>query len=321
MKSLERAGISDNALIFAHTVSHTDLPGWVSHVRRTGVKGPRTVILLQFSPNLAHRLPDGSRLALRSFYASWFRQLRGTDVVWATDSSELAHEYETIGSGSANFRVFPIPLNHEVSGRRDNDLLCQADVPTLLYLGDARIGKGFDLLPDLARKLRESGRRLQFTVHCGRPPLMQDDARVRRAFSELEQLATEDVVKLITGTLDAAAYAQLLSDADCLLLPCRREHYGAQTSNVLAEALALGRPAVVPADTWLAARVLEFGAGVTFASGNPRDLTRATLSLVDHLSDYRGAAQRAAPGWRRRHNADNFVRCLFDATWAQNSPT
>jgi len=56
---------------------------------------------------------------------------------------------------------------------------------------------------------------------------------------------------LIEEALDPHAYIALLANADLLLLPYDGAVYGTRSGGILAESLALGIPAVVPAGCWM----------------------------------------------------------------------
>ena len=114
-------------------------------------------------------------------------------------------------------------------------------------------------------------------------------------------------MNLIATNLIRADYCALLAGVDIVLLPYRREYYMGQTSNVLAEAFAAGKPVVVPKDTWMATQALAASAGTTFESGNGDSFLEATREIVQNFPRYADAALRLRESWIAFHNAERLV--------------
>jgi glycosyltransferase involved in cell wall biosynthesis len=111
------------------------------------------------------------------------------------------------------------------------------------------------------------------------------------------------------GALDPSEYYALAAQADIMLLPYLPERYRACTSGILAEALAAGAAAVVPAGTWLADQ-LPSGGGEIFDDFN--SFVEAVKCVLNNVAEYRAAALANRPNWLRRHSPDALVAALVE---------
>lgn len=173
--------------------------------------------------------------------------------------------------------------------------------PFLLFLGRLSWKKGLDrLIPALARV---PGVNLALAGN--------DEERIT---PDLQRLAREHGVAdrtVFLGPVHGPEKAALLHRASALVLPSTSENFG----NVVLEAWAAGRPAVVTPGVGLAAAVRETGAGVV-AEGDPvrlGDALRDLLADPDRLDDMgrRGAeAVRERFGWAAvaREMEDLYLR-------------
>jgi len=109
-------------------------------------------------------------------------------------------------------------------------------------------------------------------------------------------------------------YWTLLSDADLVLLPYDRVAYGPRSSGILAESLALGVPALVPAGCWME------HAGAMFPAGSPRTMVmtniedapeavRRALLVLPELTE---AARTGRDEWRRAHSSGTLLERLLE---------
>jgi glycosyltransferase involved in cell wall biosynthesis len=113
---------------------------------------------------------------------------------------------------------------------------------------------------------------------------------------------------LLEHGLDPAAYQALLADADLLLLPYDAAAYGPRSSGILAEARALGVPAVVPAGCWMEAAA---GPGPEVVFHGPADFAAAVERALASLPGLTAALRAAAPEWRRRHSPEALLEALL----------
>jgi glycosyltransferase involved in cell wall biosynthesis len=309
------SSLSQGDLVFAHTIPHSSILAWLLFfVRHRGTPLPKIVLLHRFSLEAGHRPKrDFGRAVLPLVYRLFFGIIRrhGDRVRCVVDSENLQKEYQRL----ARFRIHTVPIPIRV-----NDLLCpgsetQERAPRqgvhLLYLGDARTGKGFDLLPSLVEGLWSLGvSGFTLTVHCGRAPTALAEPEVLSAYQRLERLADAGKIRMLTGSVSYPLYAKCLRSSDAVVLPYRAEHYRGQTSNVLAEAFVIGKPAVAPEGTWMGDQVRTTGSGTVFESGKVSSLVQAIKRLVQYLPQYSESACRNQSCWARYHNPEMLVREL-----------
>lgn len=226
-------------------------------------------------------------------------------IKFYTDTAELARDYESLARQP--FGVLPIPFRGELIspiGRRPGEPL------RLAYLGEARDEKGFPLLPGLMDGLYEeylrSGRvRLLVQANVSAP---QYNPRSAASLDRLKRYPAHYVELFgLDAPLSPEDYYSLVSQADAVLLPYDRDRYRACSSGTLAEALAGGRPAVVPARSWMSAQ-LPPGGGEVFHDA--ASLLDAVSRVIEHYDEYRRCAETHAPSWRSAHSPDALVAAL-----------
>ncbi|MBI5381628.1 MAG: glycosyltransferase [Opitutae bacterium] len=229
----------------------------------------------------------------------------------ATDSEELAKEY-------ANFTKLPIevlPIPHTLHAASPMTPAIPPKNPKkcrLVYLGDAREEKGFELLPAVLRASRENpafaATELVFQAyissHYHQSMNQYIDELARHKFSHLH---------LLRGSLKTDDYHALLTSADIVLIPYDTHTYRARTSGSFVEAICADKPVIVPRNSWMSAQLGESGAGVTFVSGNTQDFVRAVQTVVADLPRYAAAAAALGQKFRAYHNPANFLQRLMHA--------
>jgi glycosyltransferase involved in cell wall biosynthesis len=178
-----------------------------------------------------------------------------------------------------------------------------ADPPHLVFAGGARAEKGYAMLPALVQALAG---RARFSIHSG-PVGPAEDPVVQRAHAALRGL---DGVTLLERALPFEDYLGLLREADLLLLPYDAASYGPRSSSILAEARALGVPAVVSAGWW-AADTLDHDMALVFH--NEAGFIRTVQAALARLPDLLAAGAAAAPGWRAWHSPATLLDRLLCA--------
>lgn len=312
-KAVSSLRLEKEDLVFAHTITYPNFVGWVWSWLWSGKALPKTILLFRYS--LMLRNPSRFRvlrqLLLPQAYRVlfWLLQRSSRPPVIVVDSEDLREEYRFYTS--LPIKVVPIPLDvNGLDGMHSAMAVqsCGRLDRRLLYLGDVRGGKGFELLPPLVEALKTNNASdLSITIHCGRPPERYIEPGLARAFIRLQEFSKNGAVELIPSSLTRTDYLSLLANADIVLLPYRREYYAGQTSNVLAEAFAAGKPVVVPKDTWMASQVLATGAGAIFESGSADSLVHATREILENLFTYANAARRLRGHWSAYHNVERLA--------------
>jgi len=297
----QRIGPADH--VFLHTVTFAELAALRDELAlRSPQDLPRIHIVLRNDPDLDPPAYDLGR-CLEGFRAAGLWPGR---VTFYCDTPELVRLYERFST--VRFHEIPIPLWHAGGEER---AAAPADRPLhVVYLGDARPEKGYQHLPalvqDLWPDLIRTGRvRLTIQSNFNMPGGEPGIAEARNLLLQFP----DDRVRVLADPLADDAYRVLLADADLLVLPYDAERYRARSSGVAAEALALGKPIVAPARTWLAAHA-PAGAVETFA--RPDGFPAAVRAAVARHAAMTAAARAAAGGWRERHSAAALVRTLLE---------
>jgi glycosyltransferase involved in cell wall biosynthesis len=177
-------------------------------------------------------------------------------------------------------------------------------LPHLVFAGGARAEKGNAKLPEA---LKAVAGRARFTVHSG-PVDSASDPLVQQAHRQLRAMAGASI-KILDYALEPEAYSALLASADLLLLPYDAAAYGPRSSGILAEALALGVPAVVPSGCWMA-EVAGTQRAVMIAQDDT--LAAALTGALDRLPELCLAAEAGSAAWSARHNPHTLLSTLLE---------
>jgi hypothetical protein len=198
------------------------------------------------------RSADAKRVQVRKCLATFAQATAGHRVRFYTDTEALTRQYNDLGV--VRFDTLPIPVPSSFGHSRNPERAIA--VPTILFAGDARVEKGFQLLPILVEQLkRESPAgasprfiiQSNFSVPGGEPVA----ARARR---ELRSHANNGV-RLIDEPLQPDAYCAIFHASDISLIPYDPLEYRARSSGVFAESVAAGLATIVPSGTWMAAQL------------------------------------------------------------------
>ncbi|HXT60297.1 MAG TPA: glycosyltransferase [Pirellulales bacterium] len=250
---------------------------------------------LEHSPNVRMQ---------RAFFSLYQANGPTERIKFYTDTEELARDYGRLAK--APFGVLPIPFRSELIATPR----MPAQALRLAYIGEARDEKGFPWLPELIDRLMEDyvrpGRvRFLLQANVSAPqynPLSAETLdKFRRYPREQVELFGAD------APLSPDEYYALVSRADVVLLPYDRNRYRACSSGTLAEAIAGGRPVVVPASSWMSSQI-PLGAGETFHDFE--SFVEAVKRLVNDYDAYRAKAQTCRAEWVARHAPDRLVAAL-----------
>lgn len=304
-------GVGEGDALFFPNANLVQAAGLALVADRMGVGLPRTALLFRRDCEEHGRLMGvGARTGcalLRHVLAELCATPGGGRVRLLTDSDELSDDYAE--ATARRFQTAPIPVDPRISASTRSDR--QGRPATATYLGDARMEKGYRLLPELAAVLRpmleaDSLRLViqsNFNTVGGEPGI----ADARRA------LAAQPNVVLLDEPLGQDAYVEWLDASDLVVLPYQADQYVARTSGILAEALCAGLPAVVPGGCWLSVQVRRHGAGRTFVSGDARSLVAAVQSVLADLPSATRAAAERRGAYAGFHNPSRLVEFVCGA--------
>ncbi len=279
-------GIPDarGALLLLHSVSAANLASLPDSVSAEAIGGLAVVLrrtVREMDTTDAAAEPIAT--VMRRLRDHWGDRLR----IFA-DTDDLATLYRT----ELDQPVATVPLPVVTPPVRQGTV---GSPPHLVYAGGARAEKGYHHLPALIDRLRDKAR---FTVHSG---VVTDNADplVQRAHRTIRALAQTGSVTLIERSLPPDDYLHLIGAADLLLLPYDGDAYGPRSSGILAEARAMGVPAIVPARCWMAHSV---GPAESLIFHGPADIARAVGAALAEMARLSAAYRDSAAVWRAEHN-------------------
>ncbi len=298
-------------------------PGQILGVALLLLKSPlyqtlRFVLILRYSIHAALGPIANRKLGLdkesADRYALCLEKLLSVDLAGsvrvATDSEELAKEYQTFSKRT--IEVLPIPhTTHQAPQATSAAVPAKAPGKIrLIYLGDARDEKGFELLVGAVQAVTKAPcvSSVEFVFQAFISSVYH--LAMQPAIDELARLKLANV-HLIRSPLSSEGYNILLHSADVVLLPYDALTYRARTSGPFVEAICANKPVVVPNRSWMSVQLNGSRAGEAFTSGNTQDFARAVLTVVSNLPLHTGAAEDLGRRFREFHNPQSFIKRLM----------
>lgn len=294
----ERLGSGDHVLI--HTLSVPELDSLIdAAVGESGLPSIHVVLRRDADEPSVRNGPGGG---IRGSFARIAAQGSAGRFRFHTDTEALAAQYTALAGG---LPVHVLPIPHCLGSADPGDGGRVPGPLRLVYLGDARREKGFHHLPAVVAALAEDrspARKVRFILQANTTAFGSDrDVEAARRWLAARPA---DEVELIDAPLSVPAFQRLLVSADIVLLPYDAEAYRRRSSGILVQALAMGRPVVVPAGTWLAAEV-DPAAAVVFDA--PSDLPAAVQSAVANWNNLNAVAQLRRAIVFTHHSSAHFV--------------
>lgn len=313
-RDLRRLGknfFSKEDVVLIHTINHSMLIAIYLWYRLLS-KDKLPYLFLLFRYNNIVYLPEKRYLGTYKIYKLFFRMLDNLSgcerIIYATDSEDLAKEYGLM----TKKRLHVMPIPHIYLHRRQTTV-SQDDLQekVLVYLGPARDEKGYYLLPDAIKFVlnKETTTKIKFIVQSNLS--VNPDKLTIKAKERLSDFGKN--VVMIDRILETEEYYNLIANADAVLIPYCASFYYARTSGIFAEAVAMGKPVVIPRNTWMERQLLKFdGGGVTFEDGDPASLAEAILEFVEKYQEIGKKTIGCAQRWKQNHNAQTFVDALLN---------
>ena len=226
------------------------------------------------------------------------------------DTEQLCIDYKALTPCPVEFHLLPIPFPNPDCDPITFEDWSAGPALKLVYLGGARVEKGFHLLPRAVPILQEAypeelSWRLQAPISSA-----LEEPEVVAARRQIESLQGGGI-ELIERHLTSAEFQSLLMSADLVLLPYLAEFYRARSSGILVQVLAAGKPAVIPALSWLSSQTNGLGA-IEF--GTAADFPHAVLQAIKELPRLRREATERAANYAAFHNADGLLTMLEKGT-------
>jgi glycosyltransferase involved in cell wall biosynthesis len=313
------AGPGDH--VFLPTAYGRDAAAIFSLVQRVGADRLPTFHLEYRHAVLSPAELDREQNAFKAFHTrthrAYFDACRAypesAKVRFYTDTAELAADYAALAG--FRFGVLPIPFRADLIPPASRTAAGRLRV---LFLGDLREEKGFTKLVPLVRAMCAEEPRVQFVVP-GALHAEEREPAMLAALAELEGYPAEQVERPYRdGFVPADDYYRLLASADVVLCPYDAQAYRARSSGVFAEAVAAGKPTIVPANTWMAA-AQEPGAGETFTEAH--GLLASLRRVCANFPAYRAAAECARTRWLAKHTPENLLTQLIGEAASVAAPS
>jgi glycosyltransferase involved in cell wall biosynthesis len=311
---LEHCGVGMGDIVLLHTLGWEeadDILHWLLGLPADAVAAlPHIRLLFRFP--LPWLLEPWRSSLVRMFARLQDDPRLGHKLGFLSDTEPLARSFT--GLFGHPFTVMPIPfrtdlLDGESPERQDAEAAPLAAPLTIGYFGDARLEKGYHLLPSLLSRLWRtairSGRarflvQSHFNMPGGEPGMLQ-------ARNQLLQFAAPQV-ELTAAPLPTASYYRRLQACDAVLIPYDPDSYAERSSGILVEALVAGKPVIVPEGSWMDGQVSAEHAAVY---RHPDGLFDAVQEMIDRHPDYLAAARRLRSHWRERTDPCGYVRALL----------
>jgi len=307
-RALRRIGAGPHDTLLMHTLDEQQVAGWSLALCFIPARHlPSTALL--FRHNLAggepvegSGRPPGAVRLVRDL--GRIKKTGGGRIHFVSDSKRLAQQHERL-TGFPYLAVANVVPRFDVTrpAPRGDGIF------HFVYLGNVRAEKGFAVLIRAIREFSPLGQaRVAFTLQVT-PGVLGADEYFKAALAAGEDLRARGV-RLVTRMLSVQEYDDLLRLADAVLIPYDPKEYYARTSQIFSEAMAAGKLAVVPADTWMEDQLREIhGGGLAFSPYEPGALAAALAELSASPARY-AAEPGAAARWCAENSATALVRSL-----------
>lgn len=306
-KTINYLRLTPDDHIFIHTLSIEQLEEILSYLREKDLKNlPQYHIMLRRDIDdylVKNAQGIGLKACLTQFYQC---QLFPNKVKFYTDTQQLVDRYNSLSA--VKLIEIPVPFRQEIL--QQNIVSKIKNQPLhLVYLGDARIEKGYLYLPNIVADLWEDylvTKKVKITIQSNFN-INTGEKGILASRLKLEEYP-QDMVKVIKNPMTTEEYYQLLISADLLVIPYDVSSYRYRTSGVLTESLAAGKPVIIPANSWLASQVDENRGGIY---QHPQEISETIIKVINNISEYQKNAQEFSIDWRKKHSPDSLIDCLL----------
>ncbi|ACB49875.1 unknown [Crocosphaera subtropica ATCC 51142] len=294
--------------VFIHTIGIKQVEDVYHYLASADLsKMPRFHILLRRDiddPLVVYAPGMGLKAIFDNCYNS---QLWPDKIQFYTDTDDLIQRYNSL----SNVKLYKIPIPFRQEKLTQIVEKADKNKPVhLVYLGDARPEKGYHYLPNIVEYLWtdyiQPGKikvtiQSNFSIEGG-------EGLIPQARLALERYP-DSKVKLIKTAMSADDYYQLLAEADALILPYDTNSYRFRTSGVLTEALAAGKPVIVPQNSWLGKQVDSSRASLY---ENSDEIPKKVIEIVENLDRFSESARKFSKRWLEQNSPDSLVKTLLD---------
>ncbi|MEL4894241.1 glycosyltransferase [Crocosphaera sp. Alani8] len=304
---IKNLNLTSDDEIFIHTIGIYQVEEVYNYLASQDLsKTPRFHILLRRDiddPLVIYAPGIGLKAIFEQCYQS---KLWPNKIQFYTDTDDLIQRYNSLSE--INLEKVPIPFRQEKLQPSTEKLEINKSIH-FIYLGDARPEKGYHLLPNIIDSLWtdyiQPGK-IKLTIQSNFN-IEGGEGLIYQARLALERYP-KSKVKLIKKAMSADDYYQLLAEADALILPYDTRSYRFRTSGVLTEALAAGKPVIVPQNSWLGKQVDSSRASLY---KNTNEIPQKVIEVVEKLPQLLDSAKSFSQGWLEKNSPDNLVKTLI----------
>jgi glycosyltransferase involved in cell wall biosynthesis len=178
---------------------------------------------------------------------------------------------------------------------------------TVAVLGNQRPEKGYQFMPEVARKLLQSNTDIKILCHNGNPDAM------RETQEDMHEIAAKDQRLVMDERMaGGAVWQQILDSSDLIVLPYASPRFAISYSAIAVEAIANAIPLVVPASTSMARLVQEFGgAGTTFDCADAPSIADAVQRALERFDQLASMAYAGSDLWGHVHGPGNLLDAML----------
>jgi glycosyltransferase involved in cell wall biosynthesis len=308
LKQLDVNRLEPDDILLFHPVNHTQLQAigaWAQGV--PAARLPRIVVGVWFEPHhgaatTTQDVPYALyRLAFKSFAQPSLARVRFSCL-----SKAQADEYTLIAGRPClptptPFTSADVPLLERASG---------AAPACLGFLGYARKSKGFELIPGILDTLLGTHPHIRAAIQINGEAA--ELAELEATIIALEKLAAANPqIRLLRGELEHADYIAALQACDVIVLPYRSKFYPMSPSRIFMDAMNLGKPVILPINTWMSRKVGAWSVGTVFEGFSSAAVALAVRPVLDDLPAFRARALENAIRWRKTEGVGPFFDFLL----------
>jgi glycosyltransferase involved in cell wall biosynthesis len=293
--------VSDDDILVMPTAGPAEMLGLLRWRRKRGLKS-RMAFLVHRPTSYAYQdITAGSQLL--SLWRSVHRALQGVDpehfkVIAMTpglaDTLQAVLEAPVYVQNSDQFTHRPTT---SPAARRDGRL-------SVGFLGPARGIKNLKDIGQIAVEADALGLNLDLLIQAGGPG---------------SSLAGSGGVSIrrLSGWIDDEGFEDLIASLDLVALPYDRRAYRIASSGICANAIALGRPVIVPSGTWMASMVEQgLASGIVYGGDGAVAIAEAMAEASRDMDRLRAQALKRAPSWRKKFSGESATANLL--SWARS---
>ena len=302
-KGLVSSRIPEGSVILMHTGFDIHLEGiarWLIQLNRPDLK---LRILLRFPPTMPYTDYDMAKSLSRHTLQQW-ENVPG-DLRFFTDLDELSAYF--MDYSAFDFQTTPIALHFDkmpeaqrIEGPNERGL-------HYVYAGGFYPAKGAHLLADAIQRHSAAHPEDRYTIHAAAVANPEDIERLKAASPN---------VSILTTMLHGEDFFNYLLSGDVTFIAYDPVEYYLRTSHIMFESLGLGRMVIASKDSWMENQMRQIGlpVGALMPTYDSDGLVAAMGDCKANAERYADNAHFMSAYIRRRHNADEWMRCMFQDT-------